>query len=193
MPPRSMAMRRYELFGAIDMSATRKVQPLEEEFISLPSQVAPAEFRLVEFGIDVVMVEDEPDTENVFEEASGQEQEVGRVAGVENVEAAPEEDAPREDELPKQRRRVLDGIAERSLRFERQPMTVDVNSVDDLVSDFGTASLGADHGDFIAGATERGCFPTRHDDRKGPAGSPPRSKHDEASSRPSHGSGGCRR
>src|SRR5205807_6273733 len=68
-------------------------------------EVAPAEFRLVELGREVVVIEEEFLAQQL-EESPDQHEQVRRVAGVHDVEAAREEHAPRQDEGRSEERRV---------------------------------------------------------------------------------------
>ncbi len=63
MPPRSTAMRLYDSLVAMETSAVRKRQALDQHH-ELVEQVSPAELGFVELGIDVVVVEDEPLAQN---------------------------------------------------------------------------------------------------------------------------------
>ncbi len=66
-------------------------------------QTTPAELRLVQLGIDVVVIEQEALAAEQLEEAADQENVVGRVAGMDRVKAVPPQHAAGEHELPEQR------------------------------------------------------------------------------------------
>ena len=70
---------------AIETSASQKVSRSEEAHQPI-EKIAPPELRLVELGIDVVMVEDKALAGEQLEEAADQEDEVRRVTGVDDIE-----------------------------------------------------------------------------------------------------------
>ena len=117
MPPRSMAMRRYDSLVAIDTSAVRKVQrssahhqPVEE--------VAPAELRFVQLGVDVVVVEDELLAEQLEEAADEEDQcPAGCRRGSRRSRASNEHAPAPARTAPAERQRVF----ERDSRARRRP------------------------------------------------------------------------
>src|SRR5688572_33256536 len=87
-------------------------------------EVPPPELGLVELRVDVVVVEDEALAEEL-EESADEEEEVRRIARVDRVEAAREEHLPAERERLRERGRVLDGVALRPARLDRQVVAMD--------------------------------------------------------------------
>src|SRR5207248_9032340 len=92
-------------------------------------EVAPAEFRLVELGREVVVIEEEFLAQQL-EESPDQHEQVRRVAGVHDVEAAREEAAPRQDEGRWDRARILQAVPKGTRGLPRQPIWIDVDGVD---------------------------------------------------------------
>ena len=117
---------------------------------------AVAELRLVEFRVGVVMVEQEALPRENLEEKPDQEDEVGRIAGMDHVEAVAPPHLEREHELPEQRDRVFDEIGRRAPRLDRQRMAIDPDAVDYLVPTLIARALGADHRHLVTCIAERG-------------------------------------
>src|SRR5207302_5001481 len=78
---------------------------LELEHQSM-EEITPAELCFVELGVEIVMIEQEFLTEQP-EEPADQEEQVGRIAGVNDVEPAREEHPAGEHECPGERDCVL--------------------------------------------------------------------------------------
>ena len=136
------------------------VGSLEGELLGEPQQMpkdpAPAELRLVEFRVGVVMVEHEALSRENLEEKPDQEDEVGRIAGMDHVEAVAPPHLEREHELPEQRDRVFDEIGRCAPRLDRQGMAIDPDAVDHLVRALIAGALGADHRHLVTRIAERG-------------------------------------
>ena len=116
---------------------------------------APAELRLVELRVGVVMVEHEALAGENLEEQPDQKNEVGRIAGMDHVEAVAPPHLEREHELPEQRDRVFDEIGRGAARLDRQGMAIDPDAVDDLVRALIARALGADHRHLVTRVAER--------------------------------------
>ena len=80
-----------------------------------------------------MVVEDEFASKQIFEETSHQEDQVGRIAGVDDVEAACEHNPKRQREFPEQRDGVLDQISLGRFGLERKRVTVDAYAFEFLV------------------------------------------------------------
>ena len=91
----------------------------------LPQEATPAELCLVEFRVGVVMVEHEALAGENLEEQADQENEIGRIAGVDHVEAVTPPHLEREHELPEQGDRIFDEIGCGAPRLDRQGMAID--------------------------------------------------------------------
>src|SRR5688572_17791283 len=102
--------------------------------------------RLVEFGGKIMMVEHELRTQGL-EWRSSRKDEVGRVAGMDYVEALPDEEAQEQPEFPCESDQILKTVAEQVGTFRRNGMPVDIYSLQDLTRSKGTRLLRADHGD----------------------------------------------
>ena len=100
----------------------------QQQFLA---EAAPAELGFVELGIDVVVIEHELLAEQLVETAD-EENRVRRIAGVDDVEAAAEQDLQRQPELHDQRHAVLERITQRAVGLARQRMPVNVDAVDAL-------------------------------------------------------------
>ena len=70
---------------AIDTSAVLKVKPFAQHH-QLVKKIPPAEFRFIEFGIDIVMIEQEFLAEEQLEKATDQKNQIRRVAGMDDIE-----------------------------------------------------------------------------------------------------------
>ena len=139
---------------AMEISAALKVS-FSASRNRLPQDAPPAELRLVELRVGVVMVEHEALAGENLEEQRDQKNEVRRVAGMDHVEAVTPPHLEREHEFPEQGDRVLDEIGSGAARLDRQGMTIDPNAVDDLVRALIAWSLGADHRYLVTRVTER--------------------------------------
>ena len=117
---------------------------------------APAELRLIEFRVGVVMVEHEALSRENLEEKPDQEDEVGRIAGMDHVEAVAPPHLEREHELPEERDRVFDEIGRCAPRLDRQGMAIDPDAVDHLVGALIAGAFGTDHRHLVTRSAERG-------------------------------------
>src|SRR5437879_10720396 len=94
-------------------------------------EITSAELRLVELGVKIMVIEDELLAEQLKKSADEEEQ-VGRIAGVNDVETAREEHPPGEHKGPGERDRVFHGVACRARRLDQQAVAVNVDPVDRL-------------------------------------------------------------
>ena len=137
----------------------RSERPAFEPANEAIEKVAALKFRLVELGIDVVVIEDELLAEHLERQAD-KEYEVRRIARVDDVEASRRGNPQGQKELPEQRRDVLERVAQRARTFERQRMAKDMDAVEHLVALPGALPFGADDRDVVAGrAKRRGLLP----------------------------------
>ncbi len=83
------------------------------------SEATFTELGFVELGVDVVVIEHELLAEQ-FVETADQENGVRRIAGMDDVEAATEEDLQRQPEFHEQRHAVFECVAQRAIRLTRQ-------------------------------------------------------------------------
>ena len=148
-----MAMLRYDSLVEITMSAVRNVMRSSASS-SLLAEAALAELGFVEFGIDVVVIEHELLAEQLVE-AADEENRVRRIAGVDDVEAAPEQHLQRQPELHDQRHAVFERVAQRAVGLARQRMPMDVDAVDRLETLLVPGRLGADDGHRVTRRGER--------------------------------------
>src|SRR4051812_26619754 len=100
------------------------------------------------------MIEHELLAEELPEAADG-EDEIRRIARMDDVEPAAEADLPRKHELHEQRARVLDRVAEQAIRLLRQRVTMDVDAVDALEAFLEGRGLRTVDGDREARRVER--------------------------------------
>ncbi len=101
-----------------------------------------------------MVVEDELLAEQLVESAD-QEEEVRRVAGVNDVEASSQQHSPREHEGREQGFAVFAHVADRGRGLGRRPIAVDVNALDDFVARIVARRARTDHGDRVAGRSKR--------------------------------------
>src|SRR5438132_10389057 len=94
-------------------------------------KATPAELRFEELGVEIVVIENEFPSDEL-EESADQEEQIGRVAGVNDVDAACKQHPPGEQECPGERERVLHRIARGARCFDGQLVAVDVNPVNRL-------------------------------------------------------------
>jgi hypothetical protein len=88
------------------------------------SEAAPLEFSLVEFGVQVMVIEDEPRAEE-FEEEPNQENRVGWITCLEDAEAGSSVNSQGEQKFSREGPTVLSEIAEYSGGFPNA-VTVDL-------------------------------------------------------------------
>ena len=105
--------------------------------------------RKVELRTGVVMVEDVFDAEEL-EWESDEENIVGRIAALKDVEAAAEENPPREQELPKERPAELPYVAKCAVPFLDHGMPIDVNAFETLISALVAFAFGAEDRNLVA-------------------------------------------
>src|SRR5258708_33852145 len=103
--------------------------------------VGAAGFRLIQFGADVVMIEDKLLAEQV-EEHTDQKEKIGWITSVNDIETAYQQNSPGQKKGPKQRRGVFDRVAERALAFDRQIVAPDSDTVDHFEFLLATLSSG---------------------------------------------------
>ena len=119
-------------------------------------KIAPAELCLVQLGVDVVMVKDEFLAEEELEEAADQKQQIGRIAGLDDIEAARQQHAPGQDKSRCQCDAVFQQVAGRPLRLDWQVVAVDVDAIQALVPLLATLAGRADDRHPVAIRRERG-------------------------------------
>ena len=119
-------------------------------------KVLPVELRQVELGRQVQMVEDEPHAEWPVNPRH-EENQIGGIPGVEDLEAAPCKGSEREPQPRRHRPAVFEEITEwpRSLK---DAVAINVNVVNALVARFAAGALGADYGDAVARVAERAAL-----------------------------------
>src|SRR5205807_8378824 len=74
------------------------------------------------------------------------------------VKAAREENEPRQDEGLRDRARILQGVPKDTRGLQRQPISIDVDRVDELESLLAAASGGADDRDLVPRVAQRAGF-----------------------------------
>src|SRR5690606_14200720 len=131
-------------------------QTLERQHQSV-EEVASLELRLVQLGVDVAVIEQEPLTEELVK-AADEKKRVGRIACVNRVEALLDQDANGQYELREKRPRVLCQVSERSARLERLRMTVDGDAIDLLVAPLVAFSFRTDDRYAIPCRAQRPCL-----------------------------------
>src|SRR5204863_1634242 len=97
----------------------------------------------VELGAGVMMVEEELLAEELVE-AADEEEQIRRVAAVNDVKAARGKHAQRQHKRPQERRAVFDEVAERAGAFGRELVAPDMDAVDRLDARLAAAAGGAD-------------------------------------------------
>ena len=128
--------------------------PVSAECVSRDLPQLLAEARDVELRTQIVVIEDELLPEQL-EESPDQEEQVGGVAGVNDIESAREEHPPGEHEGPGERDRVFHHIAGGARRLDRQVVTVNVDCLDRLELALAAAPGGADDRHDVAGVPQR--------------------------------------
>ena len=102
-------------------------QLLEQQH-QLPEQAAPAELGFVQLRIGVVVIEQEFLAEQL-PEAADQEEQVGRIAGMDDVEALPEEYSPAQGEREGERGGIFEQVSRCALCF-REVITQDLDPIE---------------------------------------------------------------
>ncbi len=128
-------------------------QPFEDHH-RLPEQAALVEFRLVKFGADVVVVEQIAHSEEPHHPGD-QEDQVGRIAAMQDVDAAFPLHPQRQPELVPQRRAVFAQIAAGGIALGRQVVAIDMHPVQELVFRLEAVALGRDDRDGVAMCGQR--------------------------------------
>src|SRR6185369_9140956 len=82
-------------------------RPILEQHEQPVKAVATAKLRFVQLRVDVMVVEDELLAEDL-EERTDQKKQVGRIAGVDDVEASSQQNLPRQEECREQRNAVFE-------------------------------------------------------------------------------------
>ena len=104
------------------------------------------------------MVEYEALAGENLEEQADQEDEIGRIAGVDHVEAVAAPDPQREQKFPEQCDGIFDEIGGGSSCFDRQGVAVDRYAVNDLMRLRIIWALGANHRYRMAGIAQSRRF-----------------------------------
>src|SRR5579859_5760052 len=103
------------------------------------------------------MIEDVPHSKQPEGEGD-QKNIVRRIASLDDLEASRQKDPPREQELPEQRRRIFQNIAERPIRFVWHGMPVDVDTLQNLMPPPVLARPRAKDADFVPCLIQRTGF-----------------------------------
>src|SRR5439155_22206345 len=126
------------LDGDISISVVRGYHPVgEPEGAFLRQQQKPmkepaaAIFRYIELGAQIMMVEDIFLAEELVG-CGGEENEIGRIAALDHIEAAGEGDLQQEARFMKECAGIFEDEAHFAARFDRQGMAVDRYAVDFL-------------------------------------------------------------
>ncbi len=88
-------------------------------------------------------------------EGADEKDRVRRIAGVDHVEAATEEDLQRQPEFHGERDAVLERVTQHAVRFRGQAVAMDVDVIDALEALFVAGRLRADDRDDVAGRRKR--------------------------------------
>jgi hypothetical protein len=115
-----------------DRDIGEREAPAFEPAEQLPEEIVAAEFRLVELGPDIVLVEDEAHAEKNLPETCHEKDEIWRIAGLDHVEAARNPHAHTKHKFPEQRARIFEEITGRASRLEGQVVAPDIYAVNDL-------------------------------------------------------------
>jgi hypothetical protein len=116
----------------------------------------------------VVVVEHEPGPQQQHQWQRDEEEQVRRVAGLDDADAPGQRDPPREQRLGGERDGVLHQVPGEPGGLEPRPVAVDVDTVDDLVAHRVLRGAGADHRDVVAGVAQRaGLLPHAPVERHG--------------------------
>ena len=105
--------------------------PVLERQQQAMEKATPAKLRFEELGVEIVVIENEFLSDEL-EESTDQEEQIGRVAGVNDVETACKQHPPGEHKGPGECDRVLHRITRGARCFDGQVVAVDVNPVDRL-------------------------------------------------------------
>jgi hypothetical protein len=104
--------------------------------------------RLIELRAGIVLVENVFHSQE-FERQGNQENSVGGVAALQDMNPAPQVNPPRVEKLPKQRAAVLAQIPVEAVSFFGHRVPVDMNSFDHLVPFLEAFASGTQHGYFV--------------------------------------------
>ena len=132
MPPRLRAMAAKMSLVAIETMAVRKVSHSKSR-ISRQKRAAAAELGLVELRADVMVVEDVAHAERP-ERPGDEEDQVRRVAALQEVDAPLAAHPEGEPQLVPERRDILPQVAERAVAVRRHGVAVDVHALEHLVA-----------------------------------------------------------
>ena len=146
------------LIGGDDDVGRPHALPLEPQQAAVEQPVRAPEFDGEHLRTQVVMIVDEPPAEQL-PEPTEQPERVGRIAGVQHIEAAAEQLDP---EAQQRRQREAPGEfrsePERALGLERDRVAEDVHILDRLVRPIKALRLRADHRDAVAVTGQRRRF-----------------------------------
>src|SRR5712671_680554 len=117
-------------------------------------QTVGAELCNIEFGIEVMMIEQKA-LAPWPEEEPDEKYEIGRIAGVNHIESMPPRYLDRQAQFVIERAGVLEEITYCTVRFVRQGVAIDVNSVDLLMRCQGIPPHGADDAHLVASRAQR--------------------------------------
>lgn len=131
----SAAFRRQPTEGLI--GDNRDVRHLEREAFKQEQhavgKAAATEFRLEDFGGQIVLIEDVALAKQL-EHCADHKDRIGRIAALYDVEPASSANPASEHDLPEKRIRVLDQISDRPFGFDRKRVTIDRDPFEHFVS-----------------------------------------------------------
>ncbi len=133
-------------------------RPAFEQQHQVVKEVAPPELGFVQFRIDVMMVEQEFLAHEQLEKSGDQEEQVGRIAGMDNIEAVRELHLPGQARGVEQGEPVLQQVADGPLCLDRQVVAVDVDAVERLIGFFISLAGRADDRHLVAVGVQRRRF-----------------------------------
>ena len=123
----------------------------------LPEEAALVELGLIQLGVDVVVVENILHAQQA-ELPSDKEDEIRRIATLNDINAAREKDLPRQHRFPEQRRAIFGQIAQRPTGIERQRVAIDMHTLNQFIALFIALARGANDADSCAGGHQRAGF-----------------------------------
>src|SRR5271157_6154698 len=122
----------------------------------LVSEAAPLKLRIVELGIQVMVIEDKSNVKK-FEEDPDQEDDVRWVTGMDDTEAGARVDPQGKEKLGRQRPAIFQEVTERPGGLP-QPVPVNLNAFHVLATLLESGAFRADDGNTISGVAQGACF-----------------------------------
>ena len=117
---------------------------------------ALAELGLVEFRIQVVVIEDEAGAVEQLEPRRDDEDQIGRIAGMKDLEAALAAHAAGQGPFVPQGAGVLAQVADGGTDLGGQGMAIDVHPIEHFIERFIALTGRTDHRDLVTGIDQRG-------------------------------------